>query len=162
MLRRVVLASLFLLRVKRLRVDEWQTLHWSDCLDVWHDTQLLMLSDVLVQDSSQALTQRRKMVQRERDVNGLKKKGGGMPHHQNLTNGAICLSVFTPASAVVNCSQCRGAWLFAFILSNRIFLCVLICVYFNTKEKPRKLGLSAGMLRCGGIQSAKGTQQFSK
>lgn len=39
---------------------------------------LLMLFDVLVQDSPQTLTQRRKMEWRERDGNGQKKKGGGM------------------------------------------------------------------------------------
>lgn len=39
---------------------------------------LLMLSDVLVQDNPQALTQRRKMEQRGWVGNGLKKKGGGM------------------------------------------------------------------------------------
>lgn len=65
-----------------------------------------------------------------------KRKEEACTHHPNLTNGAICFSVFTPTSAVVNSSQCRGTWLFAFISSHKIFLFFFWCSsVFNSTQK---------------------------
>lgn len=69
-----------------------------------------------------------------------KRKEEACMYHPNLTNGAICLSVLTPASAVVKFSQCRGTWLFAFILSHNIFF-VLIHVQLQHKKEAQKSGL---------------------
>lgn len=58
-------------------------------------------------------------------------------HHPKLTNGAICLSVLTPASFVVNSSQCRGTWLFAFILCHKIFFCP--SVFISTQNRSTEI-----------------------
>lgn len=109
----------------------WQTLLWSDCLHVWHDTLAPYAVWCACPGQSSSID--------SEEENGTGRKSWKYSEkerrrHPNLTNGAICLSVFTPASAIITSANAEGPDCLHLYCLTRYFF-VLMRVYFNTKKK---------------------------